>query len=192
MIDFLCQYTVPRPTPAVARLLVTDEDVVRFLLRRQCQEPFLDLRDLSALTLVQRSGPAVRRVLQRQLVVRVPQNRIGLDTVARRQSFVRLRILHVLDAEARQRQTPVSLRVRVVLVQQALVRRHRPVELVQAPEMVRPVEQVQTPPVRHLGQRHRRAAMIARPTALAFHQHDVATTHPALQHRHMILVPGTC
>ena len=90
---------------------------------------------------------------------------------------MRCRIFNVLNAESADDRAPVRLGIRVVLLQNFLVRRNRLVELALPPEVIRAVVAVQLVLVLRLRNRRRAAAVLIR---RARNEVNVPAAHLAL------------
>lgn len=90
---------------------------------------------------------------------------------------MRCRIFNVLNAESADDRAPVRLGIRVVLLQNFLVRRNRLVELALPPEVIRAVVAVQLVLVLRLRNRRRAAAVLARPVRRARNEVNVPAAH---------------
>ena len=177
IIDILRPLAVARPLTVLVRLLVADEHVIRFFVGRNRQNSLLDFRNPCCFLLIDAATLFVRRVLHRREIILVRQNRRHLHAMARRDSLMRCRIFNVLNAESADDRAPVRLGIRVVLLQNFLVRRNRLVELALPPEVIRAVVAVQLVLVLRLRNRRRAAAVLARPVCCARNEVNVPAAH---------------
>ena len=168
---------VARPLTVLVRLLVADEHVIRLLVGRNCQNPLLDFCNPRRFLLIDAAALLIRRVLHRREIILVRQNRRHLHAMARWDSLMRCRIFNVLNAESADDRAPVRLGIRVVLLQNFLVRRNRLVELALPPEVIRAVVAVQLVLVLRLRNRRRAAAVLARPVRRARNEVNVPAAH---------------
>jgi hypothetical protein len=93
---------------------------------------------------------------------------------------MRQRVFDILNAESADDRAPVRLGIRVVLLQNFLVRRNRLVELALPPEVIRAVVAVQLVLVLRLRNRRRAASVLARPVRRPRNEVNVPAAHFAL------------
>ena len=135
IIDLLCHQTVARALAVLAGLFVAEEDVERLLVLRGGKNAALHLGDFRCVFLVLAAGDAVG-MLDRSQIVHVLQKAVEARAVARRQPFIRCRVLHIFNAEPAQHTAPVRLGVVVVLGHNALIHGQRLVKLAAAPKVI--------------------------------------------------------
>ena len=183
IIDFLSIHGVPRPGPAVGGFLVADEDVVRFFLRRNGQDPLLDLLDPLSLLFVEITIIS-RCKLHGPEIIRVFGDGVVLHPVAGGEPFVGGGILHIFDAEARQDQAPIPFRILRRGLDVLTVSLLRPIEVVVAPELLRPVVELFRLTVRKFRKGGQGAAIGTLPLCHALGQLQLPAAHFTLYQRH--------
>ena len=186
VVDLLRHQTIARALTVLTSFLVAEEHVKRLFILRRGKDAALHLGDLCRVLLILAAGDAVG-VLDRSQIIHVLQEAVEARTVARRQPLIRRRIFHIFDTEPAQRTAPVRLRVVVVLGNDALIHSQRLVKLTAAPEVIAAVKRRRPLLVVHFGQRHRAAAVFARPKRLVRRDLNIPTTHFTLDDRHSFL-----
>ena len=188
IIDLLGQRAVLRPAAAFIRLLVADEDVIRFFLRGNRQDPFLDLRDPFRFLLVQIPGIGIRGIAQGCLIILIRKDGGYLNPMARGNPFMAYRILHILNAVFAQHHTPVGFRIAVILFQNLFIGGDGLVKLALPPEVICPVKPVQPLFIIPLGDRGRTPAVLALTIGISRIKLNISPAHPALDN-HVLAPP---
>ena len=186
VVDLLRHQTVARTLAVLASLLVAEEDVERLLILRGGENAALHLCDFRRILLILTAGDAVG-MLDRSQIVHILQKAVEARAVARRQPFIRRRVLHIFNTEPAQRTAPVRFCVVVVLGNDALIHGQRLVKLAAAPEVIAAVKRRRPLLVIYFGQRHRAAAVFARPKGLVRRDINIPTAHFTLDDRHSFL-----
>ena len=186
VIDLLRHQAVVRALAVLAGLLVAKEDVERPFILRRGKDAALHLGDLCRVLLILAAGDAVG-MLDRSQIVHILQKAIEARTVARRQPFIRCRVLHIFNTEPAQRTAPVRLSVVVVLSHDALIHSQCLVKLTAAPEVIAAVKRRRPLLVVHFGQRHRAAAVFARSKSLVRRDLNIPAAHFTFNNCHDLL-----
>ena len=186
VIDLLRHQAVARALAVLAGLLVAEEDVERLLILRGGENAALHLGDFGCVLLILAAGDAVG-MLNCSQIVHVLQKAVEARTVARRQPFIRRRVLHIFNTEPAQRAAPVRLSVVVVLGNDPLIHGQRLVKLAAAPKVIAAVERRCPLLVIYFGQRHRAAAVFTRSKGLVRRDLNIPAAHFTFNNCHDLL-----
>ena len=186
VVDLLRHQAVARALTVLTGFLVAEEDVKRLLILRGGENAALHLGDFGCVLLILAAGDAVG-MLDCGQIVHILQKAVEARTVARRQPFIRCRVLHIFNTEPAQRTAPVRLSVVVVLGHDALIHGQRLVKLAAAPEVIAAVERRCPLLVVHFGQRHRAAAVFARSKGLIRRDLNIPAAHFTFNNCHDLL-----
>ena len=186
VVDLLRHQTIARALSVLVGLLVAEEDIERLLILRRGKNAALHLGDFCRVFLVLAAGNAVG-MLDCSQIVHILQKAVEARTVARRQPFIRRRVLHIFDTEPAQRAAPVRLGVVVVLGNDALIHGQRLVKLAAAPKVIAAVKRRRPLLVVYFGKRHRAAAVFTRSKRLVRRDLNIPAAHLTLDYRHAFL-----
>ena len=186
VIDLLRHQAVARALAVLAGFLVAEEDVERLLVLRGGENAALHLGDFGCVLLILAAGDAVG-MLDRSQIVHILQKAVEARAVARRQPFIRCRVLHIFNTEPAQRTAPVRLSVVVVLGHDALIHGQRLVKLAAAPKVIAAVKRRCPLLVVHFGQRHRAAAVFTRSKGLIRRDLNIPAAHFTFNNCHDLL-----
>ena len=186
VIDLLRHQAVARALAVLAGFLVAEEDVERLLVLRGGENAALHLGDFGCVLLILAAGDAVG-MLDRSQIVHILQKAVEARAVARRQPFIRCRVLHIFNTEPAQRTAPVRLSVVVVLGNDALIHSQRLVKLAAAPKVIAAVKRRCPLLIVYLRQSHRAAAVFARPKGLIRRDLNIPAAHFTFNNCHDLL-----
>ena len=186
VIDLLRHQAVARALAILSGLLVAEEHVERLLILRGGKNAALYFGDFRCVFLVLAAGNAVG-MLDRSQIVHILQKAVEARAVARRQPFIRCRVLHIFNTEPAQRTAPVRLSVVVVLGNDALIHSQRLVKLAAAPKVIAAVKRRCPLLIVYLRQSHRAAAVFARPKGLIRRDLNIPAAHFTFNNCHDLL-----
>ncbi len=162
VINILGKRRIYGALPILRRFLVTDKDIKRLFLLDGRQNPPLDGGNLFCLLLIPTFGLSFGMGNGR-LKVHILQKTVKAGPVAGGYILPAVRILHILNAKPAQRTAPVSLRIALILLDNALIHCQRFVKLTHAPEVIAPVERSRSLLVIHLRKGRGRATIFTDP-----------------------------